>query len=79
MINTITIKKLEKGDYIVLKVYRLIALLNTLGKTLKSIMSRKIFYLAKIYRLLLDTQMRVRRDRFIESALELLTKQMHIV
>jgi hypothetical protein len=79
MINTITIKKLEKDDYIVLKVYRLIVLLSTLDKTLKSIMSRKIFYLTKIYRLLLDTQMRVRRSRFIESVLELLTKQMHIV
>jgi hypothetical protein len=79
MINTITIKKLEKDDYIVLKVYRLIILLNTLDKTLKLIMSRKIFYLTKIYRLLLNTQMRVRKNRFIESVLELLTKQMHIV
>jgi hypothetical protein len=74
MINTITIKKLEKDDYIVLKVYRIITLLNTLDKTLKLIMSRKIFYLTKIYRLLLDTQMRIRRNKFIESALELLTK-----
>jgi hypothetical protein len=79
MINTITIKKLEKDDYIVFKVYRLIAFLNTLDKTLKSIMSRKIFYLTKIYRLLLDTQMRIKRSRFIESVLKLLTKQMHIV
>jgi hypothetical protein len=79
IINTITIKKFEKDDYIVLKVYRLIILLNTLNKTLKLIMSRKIFYLTKIYRLLLDTQMRIKRDRFIESTLELFTKQMHIV
>jgi hypothetical protein len=79
MINTITIKKFEKDDYIVLKIYKLIILLNTLNKTLKSIMSRKIFYLTKIYRLLLDTQIRVRRDKFIELVLELLTKQMHIV
>jgi hypothetical protein len=79
MINTITIKKLEKDDYIVFKVYKFIVLLNTLDKTLKSIMSRKIFYLMKIYRLFLDTQMRVRKNKFIELILELLTKQMHIV
>jgi hypothetical protein len=79
MINTITIKKLEKNDYIVLKVYRLIILLNTLNKTLKLIMSRKIFYLTKIYRLFLDTQMRIRRSKFIELVLEFFTKQMHIV
>jgi hypothetical protein len=79
MINIITIKKLEKDDYIVLKIYRIIALLNTLDKFLKSIMNRKIFYLTKTHRLLLDTQMRIRRDKFIETTLKLLTKQIHIV
>jgi hypothetical protein len=79
IINIITIKKLEKNDYIVLKICRLIILLNTLDKFLKSIIDRKIFYLTKIHRLLLDTQMRVRRDKFIETALKLLTKQIHII
>jgi hypothetical protein len=79
MINTITIKKLEKNDYIVLKTYRLIVLLNTLSKSLESIIDRKIFYLTKTHRLLLDTKMRVRKDRFIKSTLKLLTKQIHIV
>jgi hypothetical protein len=55
MINIITIKKLKKDDYIIFKVYRLIIFFNTLDKTLKSIISRKIFYLTKIYRFLLDT------------------------
>jgi hypothetical protein len=79
IINIITIEKLEKNDYIVLKIYRLIALLNTLDKFLKSIIDRKIFYLTKTHRLFFDTQMRVRRDRFLEIALKLLTKQIHIV
>jgi hypothetical protein len=79
MINIITIKKLEKNNYIVFKVYKFIIFLNTLNKTLKSIMSRKIFYLMKTHRLLFDTQMRIKRDKFIESTLELLTKQMYIV
>jgi hypothetical protein len=55
MINIITIKKLEKNNYIVLKVYRLIILFNTLDKFLKSIIDRKIFYLTKTHQLLLDT------------------------
>jgi hypothetical protein len=79
IINIITIKKLEKDDYIVFKAYRLIVLLNTLNKSLESIIDRKIFYLTKTHRLLLDTQMRVRRSRFIELALKLLTKQIHII
>jgi hypothetical protein len=74
MINIITIKKLEKDDYIVFKIYRLIVLLNTIDKSLKSIIDRKIFYLTKIHRLLLDTQMRIKRDKFIETTLKLLTK-----
>jgi hypothetical protein len=79
MINIITIKKLKKDNYIVLKAYRLISLLNTLSKSLELIIDRKIFYLTKTHRLLLDTQMRIRRSRFIELILKLLTKQIHIV
>jgi hypothetical protein len=79
MINTITIKKLEKDNYIVLKAYRLIALLNTLSKSFESIINKKIFYLTKTYRLLLDTQIRIRKSKFIELALKLLTKQIHII
>jgi hypothetical protein len=74
MINTITIKKLEKDDYIVLKAYKFITFLNTLSKSLESIINRKIFYLTKTHRLLLDMQIRIRRSRFIELALKLLTK-----
>jgi hypothetical protein len=65
MINTITIKKLEKNNYIVFKAYRLIALFNTLSKSLELIIDKKIFYLTKIHQLLLDTQIRARRDKFI--------------
>jgi hypothetical protein len=79
IINIITIKKLEKDDYIILKIYRFIALLNTLNKFLKSIIDKKIFYLTKTHRLLLDTQMRIKRSKFIKTILKLLTKQIHIV
>jgi hypothetical protein len=74
MINIITIKKLEKDDYIVFKIYRLIILLNTLDKFLKLIIDRKIFYLTKTHRHLLNTQIKIRRSRFIKIALKLLMK-----
>jgi hypothetical protein len=42
-------------------------------------MSKKIFWLAKTRRLLLESHMSVRSERSIETVLELLTKQIHIV
>ena len=47
--NTITMKKPEKKsiDYASPKGYRPIALLNTLGKVMKSIIGKKISYLAE--------------------------------
>ncbi len=41
-VNTITLKKAKKDDYIISKTYRLIILLNIMSKIMKSIMSRRI-------------------------------------
>jgi hypothetical protein len=41
-INTITLKKTRKSDYITSKAYKSIALLNIIEKVMKSIMSKKI-------------------------------------
>jgi hypothetical protein len=49
------LKKLGKSDYINLLVYRLIALLNTLGKVLEAVILNRIKFIIKIYNLLLDT------------------------
>jgi hypothetical protein len=78
-INMITLKKTRKSDYITSKTYRLITLLNIMKKIMKSIMSRKISWLTKTHRLLLESHMRCRKKRFIETVLELLTKQMHTI
>jgi hypothetical protein len=78
-INTITLKKSNKSDYITFKTYRSIVLLNTLRKVIKSIMNKKIMFLTKIYRLLLDAQMNARKSRSTETILKLFTKQIHIV
>ncbi len=77
--NTITLKKAKKNDYIISKTYRFITLLNIMSKIMKSIMSRRIAWLTKTYRLLSNSHMRCRKNRSIESTLKLLTKQIHIV
>jgi hypothetical protein len=78
-VNTITLKKSEKKDYTISKSYRLIILLNIIDKIMKSIMSKKIAWLAKTHRLLLDTHMKCRKNKSIETTLEMLIEQIHIV
>ncbi len=78
-VNIITLKKVDKKDYTISKTYRSIALLNIIEKILKFIMSKKISWIAKTHRLLLDTFMRCRKRRSIETTLKLFTEQIHIV
>ena len=51
-INTIILKKPGKPDYLESKVYRPIALLDTVGKALEIIVSRRLTSLAEKYTLL---------------------------
>ena len=77
--NTITLKKPGKDDYTTPKAYRPIALLNTIGKVLEAVIARRITHMAESNNLLPDMQMGARRGRSTESALELLTEQVHTV
>ena len=79
--NTITMKKLGKKtiDYASSKGYWPIVLLNTLGKVIKYIIGKKILYLAETYHLLPETQMGAKRGKSMETALELLSEQIHTV
>ena len=77
--HTITLKKAGKDNYETPKAYRPIALLNTLGKVMEAIMASKITHMAEKHELLPGTQMGARRERSTESALELLTEQIHTV
>ena len=56
-------KKIKISDYTFFKVYRSIALLNTINKRLKSIMINKITELAKKNSLLLESQMNTKRKK----------------
>ena len=79
MANTIALRKIDKGNYTTPKAYRPIALLNTFSKVMEFIIGSKITYLAETHRLLPDTQMGARKGRSTESALELLTEQVHTI
>ena len=50
--NTVVLRKLKKNDYIDLKAYRLIALLNTIKKALKLVVVRKLTDVTKTNHLL---------------------------
>lgn len=77
--TTLALRKPNKEDYTLVGAYRPIALLNTLGKLLELVMSRKLSSLAESKSLLSKTQMGARKGRSTESALQLLTEQVHTI
>jgi hypothetical protein len=77
--HIISLKKSNKSNYTNFKTYKFIAFFNTLDKTLKSIIVKRINNFAKTHKLLLETQMSERRERACETTLKLFTKQIHIV
>ena len=77
--DIVVLKKPSKSDYTVAKAYRPIALLNTLGKILESVMTRRLSTLAEQHSLLPAEQMGARKNRSTETALELLTEQIHTI
>jgi len=77
--QTIVLRKSKKSDYIDPKAYRLIALLDTMSKALKSIMTKRLSDIAETHRMLSNAQMKARRKRFVISTLDLLIDQVHTV
>ena len=70
--QTIMLCKLKKSNYIDLKTYRLIALLDIMSKALKSIMIKRLSDITETHHMLLNAQMRIRRKRFMILMLNLL-------
>jgi hypothetical protein len=77
--HIIAFKKFNKKNCSNVKTYKLIILLNTLSKTLKSIIIRRINNLAKIHDMFSISQMSDRKNKSCEIALKLLIEQIHIV
>ncbi len=75
--QTIVLCKSKKSNYINLKMYRLIALLNIMNKALKLIMIKRLSDIVETHCMLSNAQMRVRRKWFMISTLNLLINQVH--
>ena len=71
------LKKSDKDDYIQLKAYRPIALLNTLGKELKKIIIMRLSYLIEKYQLLLKKHTKDRKLSLIENAIYMILEEIH--
>jgi hypothetical protein len=66
---TMFFRKINKFDYFVFKIYRLIALFNTLNKIMKSIITTRLSYAAKEHNLLLREHFERRKDIVSKHAL----------
>ena len=71
---TVVLRKLGKETYRELKFYRLIALLNTLGKTINIIIARRLAYATERYSLLPKTYTGGRKATSTEHALYLVVE-----
>ena len=71
------LKKPAKGDYSQPKAYRLIALLNTLGKALESIIAKRISFLTETYGLLPKTHIDGRRITSTEHAVHMILEKIY--
>lgn len=77
---TLVLQKLcgeEPRDYTSAKAYRPIALLNTLGKALESVLATRIRDLVETYALLPDTHIGGRRGRSTEDALHKIVEKIY--
>lgn len=75
----IVLKKPRKKNYSLAESYRLIALLNTLGKALETVFAQHLSNLAEAKNILPLQQMRACRERSMETALKLLVELVHTV
>ncbi len=77
--HIIALKKSKKKNYINVKTYKSIVLLNILDKTLKSIIAQRINDLTKTHNLLSINQMNERKNRSCETTLKLFIEQIHTI
>jgi hypothetical protein len=76
---TLALRKPKKGDYTDPKAYRPITLLNTMGKLLERVIASRISQLAETNGLLPDSQMGARPGRSAETAIQMITEQVHAI
>ena len=72
-----TLWKLGKGDYIVLKAFCLISLLPTISKGLEVVIAACLLYIVEKYNLLLDNYFGIRPRRSAEQTLNVLVERIY--
>jgi hypothetical protein len=77
--HIIIFKKFNKKNYFNVKIYKFIYLLNMWNKILKSIITRRINNLTKIYDMLFASQMKNRKNKNCETTLKLFIKKIHTI
>ena len=75
--TTIVLRKPGKPDYTVTKAYRPIALENTLGKVLESVMADTMSYITETHELLPAQHFGGRPGRSAEDAMMILSESIH--
>ena len=72
--------KLKKSDYVDLRAYQFIALLDIISKALKLIMIKRLSSnIAEIHNMLFNVQMKAKCKHFMILTLNLLIDQVHAV
>lgn len=75
--TTIVLRKPGKDDYTVPKAYRPIALLNTIGKLMDSIIAKRISYVTEIHQLLPSTHIGGRKGKSTDHALHVIIEKIY--
>ena len=74
---TVSLRKIDKSDYAIPKSFRPIALLNTIGKVMKSIIATRLSYAAKTFNLLPEGHFEGRKCSSPEQALHYIIEKIH--
>ncbi len=77
--TTIILRKSRKKNYFKLLFFKFIALLNTLNKVLELIILKCLRYVVKTHNTLLSTQIKARKQRLINTILQLITKKIYTI
>jgi hypothetical protein len=64
----VVLRKPGKSNYIILQAYRPIALLSMVGKIMEFVLAKRLSYLIKIYKLLLQIYVSRQKGKSIEHA-----------
>jgi len=76
---TIMLRKSNKKNYFKFLIFRSIVLLNILNKVLKLIILKRLRYTIKAHKILLNTQIKIRKQYLIDTILQLITKKIYTI